>query len=449
MSERLRKATIVALAFLCWIVPLKFTQPVLFYDFVYWPQVPPPALGGSSNYLWDLMLVWFYNAWPTPLFYALFVPIAIVGLIVGNWKKVSPWIWTLPICFFLSQLLAGMTTVHWPLTKSVLLLSAALSMGYLLGGIVIRDRREVLWILSGCLIASVYVLVSGISQAQGGLEETRRFLQAHPEFAHGDPNIFKKVESDRIFSVFINPNMLGGYISSALFFVAAWGMGLTDYFKRTRLNWILSGGIGLALLYCLLKSQSKGAYAVFFISLAIGVLLLIPRRRMALMILAALFGISLFGFGLGYGRKAVDKGIKTWGARVGYWKAAVEIGKDYPLLGSGPGTFSVMYPRYKNLEDEDTRLVHNNYLQMWSDSGVLGFVSFFLWFPGSLAIWWWRNRNIPPQQRVVSTLIWCGCLAFALHSLVDFDLYLLSNSWPIFVLTGYLAVGERLTGRTV
>ncbi len=423
-----RRAAVGFLAALCGLVPLKFSQPVILRDFGFTPMG------------W---LDWLFSAWPNVLFYALMAAAALVVIPFSldlSWKGRGGRVLLPPLAFLAVQGLAGLASVDGTMSWRVLALFLALAMGWCLGACLVRDERDLGWIALGWLIGGFLVGWSGYSQATGGLEETRQYLHLHPELAAGQPMLWEKIESNRIFATFVNPNALGGYIASTIFMIAAWLAVARK--SRSIWPWLAGGGGIVLLLFCLWKSQSKGAYAALFAVLLIAVFTLSPRRRLAALLAGAVILVSVLGFALGYGQKAVDKGRKTFAARTDYWKAAWQIGLDHPVLGSGPGTFSLLYPRYKAWEAESTRLVHNNYLQMWSDSGLMGFITFLIWMPGTLAVWWRRWRRTPALERVAPTLAWCACLVFALHSLVDFDLYLISNSWPIFVLLGWLAASE-------
>lgn len=433
MDKRVRKAVVAGMAVLSFLAPLKFTNPVVLYNVVHRPE------NG-----WE----WLVVMWPNAVFYMLLIPLAMAGLWLAvraqkmvqdkNGSSVEPRTsnfehktWLLPFFFLLVQLASAFGTVDGMLTQTVICLFCSLVAGYFFGAMFLKDGDDLRWVALGWLLGSVMVGLSGILQANGGLEETMRFLQVHPEWAQKHPQLWKWVESNRIFATFTSPNALGGYIASAVFILAAWCLS-----GKGR---VVGGTVILMLLYCLWRSQSKGSYGVLFITVALAVLMLIQCRKTAWLVAGAVLILSLIGFGLGYGSHALEKGKKTLEARVGYWRAAWEIGRDHPILGSGPGTFAQMYPRYKRPEDEATVLVHNNYLQMWSDGGLLGLAAFVMWLPGTLWQWAWRWRRAPPPDRMVPTLLWCACVAFALHSLMDFDLYMISNAWPVFVLLGYLS----------
>lgn len=440
MQERIHRGVLLGLVILSFLAPLKFTHPVILYRLVYWPH-------GVSD--------WIFSEWPNVLFYIVLILLTVVGLGIRGWRTIDRRILLLPSVFLVIQGLSTLRSVDESLSKTVFALFLSLGAGFLLGAKTLKNLRDIKWIVTSWFTASIFVAWSGVHQATGGLQELYQFLHAHPGLASHQPALWKKIEGGRIFATFVYPNALGGFVISAIFVVVAWcfistqkmnddTMAAAKIYGRLQLQSeqylraIAALLLVIALFFCLWKSQSKGAYLSFFITLILGSFIFIRRRPLALGFVAVVLFIAVIGFGLGYGHAALEKGNQTWRARMDYWKAAYKIGLDYPLLGSGPGTFSTMYLRYKSPGSEITRLVHNNYLQMWSDSGFLGFLTFMIWLPGSLILWARCWRHVALKQRVVPSLLWCACTAFAIHSFVDFDLYMISNAWPIFVLLGYL-----------
>lgn len=77
------------------------------------------------------------------------------------------------------------------------------------------------------------------------------------------------------------------------------------------------------------------------------------------------------------------------GRRVAIWKYTIPMIKDYPLLGSGIGTYKYNTLKYQAIffdQGENRSLyphgfadkTHNEYLQLWAELGVIGLVM-FLW----------------------------------------------------------------------
>ena len=123
-------------------------------------------------------------------------------------------------------------------------------------------------------------------------------------------------------------------------------------------------------------------------------------------------------------------------ARTDYWRGAIRIIKDHPWIGTGPGTFGSIYPMYKTALTEEAAAVHNSFLQMWSDSGILAFLAFgVLWI---VAV---RDSFRLSRERVgdVAAAAICGALVgWTVHGLVDFELYVPGVALPAFVLLGTL-----------
>jgi len=72
-----------------------------------------------------------------------------------------------------------------------------------------------------------------------------------------------------------------------------------------------------------------------------------------------------------------------YSSRLYAWKAALEIFKDNPLAGTGPGTFPYSYLKYRSFEPLDKRAAnlflsscHNHFLETASSSGIGGLLSF-------------------------------------------------------------------------
>ena len=398
-----------------------------------------------------------FHPWPNVIVHILAVLLLLGALLVCPWKELPRTAWIPPVAFLGSQIVATLSSSEPSLSLPVLWLDCSLVCAYLLGALVARDGEKIELVTLAWLAAGILLAWSGIYQAAVGLKEVEVALHRHPDLVTAMPRISDWSKAGRIYATFTSPNLLGGYILSAFFVILAWcliparqaasavggdhhdpaGVAQQQHTTDRWATW-LGGMLGLLpLLYCFWHSQSKGSYGVLFLTLCVAIILLTRRQRISIAVIAALIALFVAGFILGYGRLAWTESHRTGAARLEFWRAAWQIGCDHPVAGSGPGTFAIMYPRYKKPETEPTRFVHNTYLQMWSDSGFAGFATFAVWLPGSL--WLQRWKHLAPKERLIPTLLWCACLGFALHSLVDFDYYSPGNSWPIFLLLGYLA----------
>ncbi|NNF00566.1 MAG: O-antigen ligase family protein [Pyrinomonadaceae bacterium] len=110
--------------------------------------------------------------------------------------------------------------------------------------------------------------------------------------------------------------------------------------------------------------------------------------------------------------------------RLHFWSVALQIFKDYPILGSGLESFGVAFTQYDSWNGAlRVEQAHNDYLQTLSDSGIVGFicvVSFiFLLFKRGLNVV--RNSTNRFRKNVAIGAL-AGCFGILLHSFVDFPL---------------------------
>jgi O-antigen ligase len=107
------------------------------------------------------------------------------------------------------------------------------------------------------------------------------------------------------------------------------------------------------------------------------------------------------------------------------------------LFGTGPGTFQIPYEQIKRPKDEMARLVHNDYLEQATDSGILGMVSYTGMILAFL-YWLYRYRIKKVPLDWLYFAIWLGLCGLCLHSMVEFHLYIPALAWPMFFLFGWL-----------
>jgi O-antigen ligase len=164
-------------------------------------------------------------------------------------------------------------------------------------------------------------------------------------------------------------------------------------------------------------------------------------KRLKLGLVCSVLTLGVAGFAWKYAG-FFQRGATSVVARFDYWEAAWNTAIGKPILGSGPGTFGLVYAAIKRPESEMARLTHNDYLQQASDSGFPGLI-FYMAFVGGL-IWTgyarWQASRSPLQLG-----IWVGLLAWALQAVGEFTLYVPSLAWTAFGFAGWLmgSTGKR------
>jgi hypothetical protein len=300
------------------------------------------------------------------------------------------------------------------------------------------SRVENLWLFwAGIFCGLLLVIVAGWEQHFGGLKATREyfFMYVYPKLKEVAPEYLKKMSSDRIFATLFYPNTLAGAI--LLFLPPSLALlWRTERFTRpARLFLILA--VALGSLACLVWSGSKGGWLLM---LLLGVVALM-RLAMPVKVKAGIIGLVLVaGIGAFALRHYVffQKGATSVSARFDYWQAAARIAREHPIFGTGPGTFFIPYQKIKRPESEPSRLVHNDYLQQASDSGIPGMILYCAFVVGAL---WLSTRRPDFRSDWVVFALWLGVLGWALQALVEFCAYIPSLAWPAFSFLGWLVSG--------
>jgi O-antigen ligase len=378
---------------------------------------------------------WFLNPWPFGIAYAGLTTLGLLGLFAAKWQKPRPaWLVVLPLAWLVWQFVAATHAVEATLTSMTLKHFATCAGCFYLGYFALSVARKP-WFLFGLIAGFGVVLAAGIQQHFGGLEESRRyfFTYLYPQMTDVPPEYLKKIRSDRIWATLFYPNALAGVLllllPVTLVFVMKYMTRLTVGARR-----FVAAVFGVGALGCLFWSGSKGGWLLMLVLVLVALLHLdFPMRWKILVICAVAVG-GLAGFGLKYAG-FFRKGATSVGARFDYWEAAFATTRANPVFGTGPGTFAIPYQRIKRPESEMSRLVHNDYLQQASDSGVIGFAAYLALILGWLG---WTKGQLRRSPDPLRFAVWLGLLVWLLQGLMEFGLYIPALAWTAFALMGWL-----------
>lgn len=170
----------------------------------------------------------------------------------------------------------------------------------------------------------------------------------------------------RIYSTFFNPNVFGFYTNFIILLTCE-----NIDFKKINLEWIafISGVI------CLILTFSRTAWISLIISLIIASILNKKYLKYALIISMAVFSLdTLLGIGRIDPLKAV--GDSSFLYRIEVWKASIEIIKDNFISGIGFGTLFKHIAQYSSIVSTKIEHGHNLYIQIFTETGILGFSIF-------------------------------------------------------------------------
>ena len=128
-----------------------------------------------------------------------------------------------------------------------------------------------------------------------------------------------------------------------------------------------------------------------------------------------------------------------------FWNVTLDVITHHPFIGSGLGSFSVIYTRYDSRNGlYRLEQAHNDYLQILADAGIIGGLlglSFLvLLFGKGFA----RRSTNDKFRRGVATGALAGCFAVLVHSAFDFTLHTTSNALLFLVLAAMATLGHRV-----
>jgi len=426
---------------------LKFGNPVILDQ-----KITPPV---SPSEFWS-------DAWPTHWSNWILLPLALTGAaLVFASRPCWPGkrrLWLLPLLWFGWQLLSARQTVDGNLTATTLCQFAGCFACYFIGAFIFRRERVLQWLFIGVLAAFAFCLVRGINQRLFEFPASRQLLLEGERAGWTNippamllemkrdkavintngvdvpnPAVLAKFAKGRVMGTLVYPNALAGLILLLLPVSLVLAFNST---KRLRPP-IRATVITLTIFLGGAGFFWTGSKLGWLIAMVIGGACLFRLQWPMRLKLATLTGILLIGlviFAIRF-HSYFAAGATSVGARFDYWRAAVETTFKHPLLGTGPGTFQRPYAQLKSPTAEMARLAHNDYLEQFSDSGIVGGTLYGAWIVLSLLT---IGRRVWRSGDPASFAIFLGLLGWSLQELGEFGLYVPALAWTAFTLLGVL-----------
>ncbi|MCP4022551.1 MAG: O-antigen ligase domain-containing protein [Desulfobacteraceae bacterium] len=126
-------------------------------------------------------------------------------------------------------------------------------------------------------------------------------------------------------------------------------------------------------------------------------------------------------------------------SRIKAWEGTLALIKDNPYAGTGPGTYTVVFPKYQPPGlGVLFHNAHNDYLQFTADTGlfilpVIGWIVFIFFKTG------FQNLTHPSRQtRGFSLAAMASVLAILIHSTSDFNMHIPANALAFTVIAGMI-----------
>jgi O-antigen ligase len=297
------------------------------------------------------------------------------------------------------------------------------------------------------------LILLGVFQALYGLFELSR---DHPRIL-----FYKKLFNlDSVTGTFVNRNHLAGYLEMIIplalgFLVARIGFfslrvkgspgAMQEIFahfsrKSFAVNLLL---VVAAVVMAVAVVKSKSRAGVFLLVLTFLLFLEMvlfhlsysgEGRRLARNLINVSFLVVVI-FSLAVGMTAVinrflEDDTLFRGGRTLFWTNIVPMVRDFPLFGTGLGTFVSVYPGYEKagigmlLEH-----AHNDYLELAAETGILGFLLLaggIVWILVQNFRMWRARRSLEIKGLAMGGFI--SCVVILIHSFTDFNLHIPANA---------------------
>jgi O-antigen ligase len=148
--------------------------------------------------------------------------------------------------------------------------------------------------------------------------------------------------------------------------------------------------------------------------------------RMTFLCVAAL--ALIVGIGSTVRRFALDDLLRE--DRPQYWSNTVEIIGDFPIFGTGLGTFASAYGAYEKSSSTELQLIHahNDYLEYIAELGLAGgllLIGGVIYLAASAYLAWRIRRNAQARALALGGLV--SLAGMGLHAITDFNLHIPAN----------------------
>lgn len=203
-------------------------------------------------------------------------------------------------------------------------------------------------------------------------------------------------------------------------------------------QWPLVALLTVLPVGALFLSASRGGITSFLVQLGIMAILIRMRRgerkhlgAAAVVLLLAGMLVAWLGVGRTLERFSKLQSLEvSEGRRWIIIKDSFRIIYNHPLLGTGLGTFIVVYPKHESFYDgKVVNHAHNEYVEALAETGLLGGLCglFFIVILVRLSLANLRS-SASSFELAVHIGSFVACAGLLVHSLVDFNLHIPSNA---------------------
>lgn len=212
---------------------------------------------------------------------------------------------------------------------------------------------------------------------------------------------------------------------------------------------LIGGYSALLALPVLLLTESRSGWIGAVAGTGVFVLLMAGRRGVRRLLAAGglfavvvvLVGLALWQFSPAFKQRVVE--VTRGNMRTQLWTDTLDMIRDEPVTGHGPGSYRWVYPRYKRVYKDPNMFphyAHNEYLHLQADYGAAGTVvigAALLYWLGRLLLYFRRTRS--DREAVLLAGLLGAAAATAAHAVFDFNLHHFGCHQAFALLAGLVA----------
>jgi len=376
------------------------------------------------------------HGWAIGIIFITVLTAAAFYLAVSIWQGNLRWIKTpldYPIMALVGlTLLSYIFSVHRPTSLlASLQLFSCIAVYYLtIHTVSTRSRiKQMVYLLLGI---SVFLALFGLVKSSG--------LNPFPwwDYAH-------QANDNSLSATFGNRNHLAGWMEMSIALV----LGVMLFREKGRAKTIFLALV-LLLMTALIFSLSRGGWIAMLVSFMFMSFMLYRSKKLitarwAIIVVNVVFVVCFITVSSTPVTERVltsEAGFEdgSLAVRMTAWHGVVDLAKANPLLGTGPGTFGVSFPKYQSPGFQAHLMyAHNDYLDFTAEVGF-GLLVIVAWMAVALYLHGLHKMKSKSKlTRGVTLGALTGITAILVHSFVDFNLHIPANALLFTVLAALVA----------
>jgi len=255
---------------------------------------------------------------------------------------------------------------------------------------------------------------------------------------------FREITGASPFGPFVNRNHFAGF--TGMLIPLTLGVAFT---RQRRERQALFGFFAVIMSVALFLSLSRAGILSFFAGIMVFFVFLLwqrlrEKKLRALVLFLCILSLYLLFLGID---PVVDRFYQTdigSEERFTVWAATIRAFQDFPVTGTGLGTYMHVFPLYSS----DTSLqlydhAHNDYLEFLLETGIIGglllCIFFFFFVRYSFGGPWNGAAGI------MKIAFFSSMVTIAVHSIFDFNLHILSNALMLSAVMGMAYAQQRIS----